>query len=315
MSLVSVIVPNFNNAQWLPACLESCLAQGPEWLLEIVVVDDGSQDGSWELLEGFAAEHPGIVRPLRNPGKGANLARNHGFAHCRGQFVQWLDSDDRIEPGKFATQVRFLRQNPGFDIAYSDWRSDFHHEGRFTHSESVAARQHDDYLLQLLQDNWQPCHSYLLSRRAAERGHLLQGWNPQTPVAQDREYFTRLAIEGFRFGHVPGEFAVYNRWGRQSISATHFKLRLEAQMRMDRLTRTWIAEKDFAPRQRAAYLAELDTQALDACFYHPSLVLNAPFSLFRLRWGRLHWKKRPIMPLLYLWQHLRYFVLGRRAAP
>ena len=87
---VSLIVPSFNRARYLGDCIRSALAQG-FGDFEIVVADDGSTDGTSELLGGFADER---VRYLRKPHGGAPQTRNFAIAAARGQFVFNLDSDD-----------------------------------------------------------------------------------------------------------------------------------------------------------------------------------------------------------------------------
>jgi glycosyltransferase involved in cell wall biosynthesis len=93
---ISVITPAYGSADTLPAALRSLLAQD-EWRWESIVVDDGSLDGSAELVRGFVQEDSRF-RLIRQPNAGACAARNAGLAVARGTFVLFLDADDWLEP-------------------------------------------------------------------------------------------------------------------------------------------------------------------------------------------------------------------------
>jgi hypothetical protein len=115
---VSVVVPVFNRALLLGEAVRSCLSQGTaELAIEVVVVDDGSTDGSAAVAEAFG----GDVRCLRHPrNRGRNAARNCGLEASRGDWVKFLDSDDVLLPGSLAEEVRCGRET-GADIVVSGW--------------------------------------------------------------------------------------------------------------------------------------------------------------------------------------------------
>jgi glycosyltransferase involved in cell wall biosynthesis len=106
--LVSAIVPVHDGARFLAAALESALAQDYE-PLEIVVVDDGSTDGSGEIAQRYP------VRLSSQPHLGVAAARNAGLAVARGELIAWLDADDLWTPDKLTVQVGYLREHPETD--------------------------------------------------------------------------------------------------------------------------------------------------------------------------------------------------------
>ena len=114
--LISAIVPVFNGERHLREALESIAAQEYE-PLEIVVVDDGSTDGSRAIAEGF----PG-VRYAHQPNAGVAAARNRALALARGEFVAFLDQDDRWTPDKLAVQLPLLLDDPGAGLAVAKER-------------------------------------------------------------------------------------------------------------------------------------------------------------------------------------------------
>jgi glycosyltransferase involved in cell wall biosynthesis len=103
--LVSVVVPVYDGATFLAECIESLLAQDhPE--VEVVVVDDGSSDGSAAIAERLGA------RVLRRPHEGLAPTRNAGIAAARGALIGFCDADDRWKPEKARRQVEHLASSP-----------------------------------------------------------------------------------------------------------------------------------------------------------------------------------------------------------
>lgn len=303
---VSVIIPNFNNASWLPQCLDSCLAQA--YIHEIVVVDDHSQDNSWEILTAYQQRHPKLIKLFKNPEKGGNQARRFGFEQATGTYIQWLDADDLILPEKFAAQLEALEQSGG-DVAYSDWRLDTYQEGRLVKQEKQSFGPYPDMLEELLKDNWTSPNNYLLRRGIAELLHQQLGWNSATPIGQDREYFTKAAILGAKFVYVPGVYAVYNRWSTGTVSGMPFKQRLEHNQQLEgALRKLLLAQEWISAKKKKDYAAILDTHKVKACFYHAKIRFDRPISFFSLRFDLMHYKMRLVMPFVYMYQSLRYFL-------
>jgi glycosyltransferase involved in cell wall biosynthesis len=104
---VSVVVPTCNRAWCLAEALESVLAQGLTGV-ELIVVDDGSTDGTPQLLAGYGES----IRVLRQENRGVSAARNAGIAAARSGLIAFLDSDDLWLPGKLRTQLDFFAERP-----------------------------------------------------------------------------------------------------------------------------------------------------------------------------------------------------------
>src|SRR5690606_38881964 len=102
-----------------------------------------------------------------------------------------------------------------------------------TRSEIKNFSPTNDYLFGLIKENWNAAHSYLIRRSYAEKLHVNKGWNPETKVGQDREYFTMAGILGAKFHYVPGVFAVYNKQDRGTISGMDFLQRLELNQKLE----------------------------------------------------------------------------------
>lgn len=104
--MISVIIPVYNTKQYLSTCLESILAQSYTDL-EILFVDDGSTDGSSELLDSFAAMDKRI-RVIHQPNGGVCAARNRGIDEARGEYLSFIDSDDTLEPDMYEVLMGFI---------------------------------------------------------------------------------------------------------------------------------------------------------------------------------------------------------------
>ncbi len=111
--LVSVLVPVLNVAGLLPRCLDSLLAQTHR-PLEIIVVNDGSTDGSGAVIDRYAERHP-EVRALHQRHRGLGPARNAALAIANGEYVAMVDADDWVEPGFIAETVGIARET-GADV-------------------------------------------------------------------------------------------------------------------------------------------------------------------------------------------------------
>lgn len=98
--LLSVIVPVYNMAGRLGACIDSLLAQElPDF--ELILVDDGSTDASPEICRKYREEHPERITFLTGPNGGVSVARNRGLDVARGEWVAFCDSDDRVQPALY----------------------------------------------------------------------------------------------------------------------------------------------------------------------------------------------------------------------
>lgn len=142
---VSVVIPVLNSEQFLGEAIASVLIQGEE-LLEIVVVDDGSTDGSAAAAERFGDP----VQVIRQSNRGPAAARNRGLAAARGDYIAFLDADDLYSPDKFALQVPRLDRHPEVDIVIGQLSHSHLQDGG---ADPVFAAQSDN-LRSLQMTNW-----------------------------------------------------------------------------------------------------------------------------------------------------------------
>src|SRR5262245_47378222 len=112
LNRISVIIPVYNHAAYLPEALESVFRQTYP-ASEIIVVDDGSEDGSAEAAERFSG-----VRVFRQPHSGIAVARNAGVRHTQGDLISFLDADDRWTSYKLRAQIEAFDREPGLDMVF-----------------------------------------------------------------------------------------------------------------------------------------------------------------------------------------------------
>lgn len=115
--LVSIIVPTYNSAQFIEACLESVFAQTYPHM-EVLVVDDGSVDNTRQVLAPYIADDK--IQYFFQQNQGPAAARNLALRHARGEFIAFLDADDLWLPDKLEKQITVLQKNPDVGMMYSD---------------------------------------------------------------------------------------------------------------------------------------------------------------------------------------------------
>jgi glycosyltransferase involved in cell wall biosynthesis len=173
--LVSVVIPCFGQSHYLGDAIESVLAQTYPHL-EVLVVDDGSADNT----SAIASRYPG-VRCLRGENSGVAAARNLGLRSTNGDFLVFLDADDRLLPGAVEAGLRGLEQHPECAAAVGAYRR-VSHDGKpiRTHDQPPVER---DQFAQLLQDNWAGFPARAIYRRAVFE-HV-RGFDSELEPAED----------------------------------------------------------------------------------------------------------------------------------
>ena len=111
----TVIIPTYNRRDLLEEAIESVLQQSYRDF-ELIVVDDGSTDNTADFLKQL----PGDIRVLSQENRGPSAARNAGIAVANGEFITFLDSDDKWLPDKLAIQIEFMHAHPEAMVCYTD---------------------------------------------------------------------------------------------------------------------------------------------------------------------------------------------------
>lgn len=120
MDKVSIIVPAYNAEATIEHCVQSILGQTYAEF-ELLLMDDGSTDRTWEIICQLAAEDNRII-PVHKENTGVSDTRNQALDRAAGEYVQFIDADDWIEPDATRKLVRAMEDNPGCDMVISDFK-------------------------------------------------------------------------------------------------------------------------------------------------------------------------------------------------
>jgi glycosyltransferase involved in cell wall biosynthesis len=208
----TVIIPSYNHARFLPEAIESVLRQTYRDF-EVVIVDDGSTDGSIEVAQAYAGRYPSQVRAHTHPGhanRGISETVNYAFRLSRGEYLSGLPSDDLLYPDKLAAQVAYLDAHPeaGMVYSYADYVDD---DGRHLPHLGLFGRditRDPEPLQTLLQGNVIPGMSVLMRRSAVEAA----GDHDPSLLYSDWEFWTRL-LSGSAAGFIARPLVKYRVHG------------------------------------------------------------------------------------------------------
>ncbi|HLK12036.1 MAG TPA: glycosyltransferase [Candidatus Binatia bacterium] len=198
---MSVIIPVYNLARYLPEAIESALAQTlPAGDVEVVVVDDGSTDGSGEV----ARRYGGRVRVCRQDNRGLSAARNAGLRATTAPFVNFLDADDRLLPEKLAAQLAVFEHRPDVGVVTAGVR--YVDEAGVPLPPQGWAQLEGDVLPQLVLGNVGPPHALLVRREPIAAAG---GFDETLASAEDWDLWLRLARAGVRWALVDRPLVEY----------------------------------------------------------------------------------------------------------
>ena len=225
---VSVVMTVYNTRQYVAEAVESVLAQtfGD---FELIVIDDGSTDGSTAILRGLAGRDPRI-RLVSRPNTGIVAAANEGIGLARGRYLARMDSDDVCLPRRFETQVRYLDEHPECVLVGSRVTVvDPYGSPVF---ESGQKLTHDEIDAELLSSGggWAIVQPSAMMRTDAVR--RVGGYRGRHNVSEDQDLFLRLAEVG-RVANVAEPLLLYRRH-YQSVMHTQWRQRQEVKERIVR---------------------------------------------------------------------------------
>jgi glycosyltransferase involved in cell wall biosynthesis len=183
--LVSAIIPTYNYGKYVSEAVDSILEQsyGP---IEIIVVDDGSTDNTAEVLKAYGDK----IHYIHKKNAGLSAARNTGIAAAKGEFLAFLDADDKWKPNKIELQVE-LAYKTGHPVILC------------TRNEADLAYENVDF------DNCFFHPSGLGSNALIKRDRLLEvgGFDEELKSVEDREMMLRLTRNGSKAGFLHGNYS------------------------------------------------------------------------------------------------------------
>jgi len=213
--LVSIIIPCYNAEDVVSEAIQSALDQSYSFK-EVIVIDDGSTDGSLSVIKKFGKE----IRWESGPNSGGGAARNRGLSLARGDYIQFHDADDLLDPKKLEKQVPILLESKS-DLVYSNWRQFKIDRPEIVWNCRVVPRFEDPIILALQKQNITTSAS-IIKKEVLSR---VKGFREDLPCCQERDLYLRLACAGAHFFYFPEVLhTVRERPG--SVSSDEVRVRL-----------------------------------------------------------------------------------------
>jgi glycosyltransferase involved in cell wall biosynthesis len=208
VGLVSTIIPVYNRAEILGQAVQSVLDQDYR-PIEIIIIDDGSTDETLAIANRLAAMNPHEIVVLHQSNSGPGPARQRGLEQARGEFIQYLDSDDLLCKSKFSRQVETLRRQPDCQICYSVSHDEIFRDGHYTSNEPTkgTGEYHSTMFPRLLVERWWSTNTPLY------RHDILTKIGPWQSLMneEDWEYDARIAARNVKLAWVPERLSI-KRW-------------------------------------------------------------------------------------------------------
>ncbi|MBK8712932.1 MAG: glycosyltransferase family 2 protein [Niastella sp.] len=216
--LVSIVISAYNAEKYIEQTLDSVLNQ--TWKpLEIIVVNDGSIDGTADILERY--KEKGIIA-LEQENKGQDAALNTGFRHSKGSYVKFMDSDDLLNPEMIEKQMDVVGESEEC-VAYGEWARFFNdepNEANFTPLHYWKDMKPLDFLTASASGVMLQCGIMLIPRKLIEIAGL---WDERLILFNDTEFFNRILLASKAVKFSSGAKLYYRSGMPGSISAGRSK--------------------------------------------------------------------------------------------
>jgi glycosyltransferase involved in cell wall biosynthesis len=222
--LVSVVMPVYNAAPYLQESIQSLFDQTySNW--ELIAVDDGSTDESWEILSSYSDPR---IKIFQRQNGGQCAATNTGLDHINGDYVQFFDADDLMDKNKIAVQVEALQKAGDDNIAICKWAFFTHtiRDAKFKDEPIYFSGKQIDWLYNLWSyETMMPNHGYLIPRKIIEKAGKY--YDDKLHLNIDFEYFTRMVIHAENVIYCPDSICYYRKG---VVSAKTYKPQLNKRL-------------------------------------------------------------------------------------
>ncbi len=253
-ALISVVMPCHNAAPYVDEAIQSVLGQSyPQ--IELIVVDDGSTDGSTDILQRLAADHPERIKLVYQTRSGPFVARNAALAHANGNFIAFLDADDAWHPNALRLLHDALEAENA-DIAYCGWQ-DIGEAATDPTPKALPLLDAGEAASHFLEHGPWPINSVLISRPLIDE---LRGFSERSPTAMDYDLWLRMLARQPRLTRVP-EVLAFHR------SHPHGNTRIP---RWRQVFDAVAVRRDFA-RHHPAFVTRIPPTRLNELIYDPLL--------------------------------------------
>ncbi|MEL7585549.1 MAG: glycosyltransferase family 2 protein [Prolixibacteraceae bacterium] len=236
--LVSVIIPVYNRESCLSDTLDN-LVENKYRPIELILVNDGSKDNTLNVLKQFKENNETDdfrINVLDQPNSGAPAARNNGYRHASGEYIQFLDSDDLVDPDKFNIQIKAMEKEDA-DFGLCDFKMIYRND-----NDKVIYCSNAKGLKKVLKARGTfGCGSPLLKKKLADA----ISWNVALKRHQDVDYFLKAALMAKKIAYVNQALYLYIHHGMERISDIYattdpgYRLRMKSLEQLPRYHYNW----------------------------------------------------------------------------
>jgi len=312
-ALISVVMPCHNAAPYVEEAIASVLGQSyPQ--VELIVVDDGSTDGSTDILQRLAADHPDRITLVFQNRTGPFAARNRALAHANGNYIAFLDADDSWHPDALRLMHDALETVPA-DVAYCGWQ-DIGVAATDTSPKIPPILDASEAASHFMEHDPWPNNCMLVRRPLID---ALRGFSERAPTAMDFDLWLRMLARQPRLVRVPEALAFYRRYPRGDSHIPRWRQVFDAVS----------VRQDFV-RHHPELVAHLTPARLNELIHDPLLReayrchwrndTESARRLFRRAFRKSDWKAGDLKHLIAsllpapLYRNLVDFVTRRRSA-
>ena len=236
MTDVSILIPCYNAERWVGAAIHSALDQThPE--IEVIVVDDGSTDGSLEIIKSFGDQ----IKWETGPNQGGNVTRNRLLELSTGEWLQYLDADDYLLPEKLSTQLAEAEDPGNYDLLWSPGVYEYWDEDGTVRQEPQTLQDEDPWVALIRWRLPQTGASLWRSSKVKSVG----GWKPDQPRCQEHELYLRLLQHNARFKFCPSALSVYRQWSLGTVCRRDPLSTTRTRMQIVDVAEHWISKCGF----------------------------------------------------------------------
>ncbi|HQQ95913.1 MAG TPA: glycosyltransferase [Cyclobacteriaceae bacterium] len=206
--LISVAIVSYQHHKFIAECLDSVLKQDYD-RLEIVVADDGSTDGTQEIIRDYDRRFPGVF-VLRLSSRNQGITTNCNAAHsaCSGKYIAWMAGDDLLLPGKISAQVAYMEAHPDCYISYHNVEIFNSTSGKTLGYYNHRGNKFSGDVRLLIQHGTFNCACACMVRHDKAPAH---GFDAELPVASDWYYWIEILLKGGRIEYLDKVLGRYRR--------------------------------------------------------------------------------------------------------
>jgi len=216
--LISVIIPCFNNATYLNRALESVKIQKYD-NYEVIIVNDGStDDATLNILDRISSEK---IKVFHTSNKGVSAARNYGYSKSKGNYIQFLDSDDFLLANKFKFQLAVLMSNASIGLVYSTYK--YYNEIESSYEAPHLKVDLGVKTFESLVYGWQrdysiPIHSPLIKRSCFDNKE--KPFEVDFKISEDWIMWISLSLKT-KFFYINSPMVIYRIWPNSTTGSSH----------------------------------------------------------------------------------------------